>query len=95
MCAVARDLLSSNEVQTFGFYFPANPLLKRILLRGIFEDYESVGGRNGAEDGSDGHVSRVRSDTYNSVILRKGEISREVRSYADIARENIGRPLGQ
>ena len=65
------------------------------LRRSIPRGSENVRGRNGAEDGSDGHVSRVHIDTVNSVILLKRERSREARSYADVARENIGRPLDQ
>ena len=57
--------------------------------------YESVRERNRAEDGSDSHISKVRTDTCNSMMLRKREISREVRRYAGIARENIGIPLEQ
>ena len=45
--------------------------------------YDNMGGRNGAEDG---YVDRVLSDTYDIIILRKRERSREVRSYADVAR---------
>ena len=58
-------------------------------------DYENLGGRDGAEDRSDGRVGRVRADIYDSVILKKRERSWEVRSYNDLARENIEMPLGK
>ena len=59
----------------------------------IFGYYDNVGGRNGSEDRSDGHIGRVCADTYYCVILQKIEISQEVWNYADVARENIERPL--
>ena len=52
---------------------------------------ENVSGINGTKGRFLGRVSRVCADTSNGVILRKIERSREVRSYADVARENIGR----
>ena len=37
----------------------------------------------------------VRRGTYDTVKLDKGEISRAVRSYADVTREDVQTPLGQ
>ena len=37
----------------------------------------------------------VRRGTYDAVKLEKGEKSRAVRSYADITREDVQKPLGQ
>ena len=37
----------------------------------------------------------VRRGTYNTVNLEKGEMSRAVRSYADVTREDVQTPLGQ
>ena len=58
-------------------------------------DYENVRGLTGAEGEFYGYFIRVPTGISNSIILREREISREVRRYADILRENIGRPLGQ
>ena len=67
-----------------------------FLQRGIiFGDYENVSERNGAKDIFYGPVSRARTDTSSSVILHKREGPQEVRSYADLNRGNIGRPLDQ
>ena len=46
-------------------------------------DCGKVGKENGAMECPDGGT---HSDTYNDVILEKGEMSRAVRSYADITR---------
>ena len=51
-----------------------------------------LGRENGAMECPD---ERKHNRTYNSVILDKGEKSREVRSYADVTRENVETPLGQ
>ena len=51
-----------------------------------------MGGGSRAEEVS---ISREQDDTYNSVILQKRERPWELRSYADVARENIKRPLGK
>ena len=56
----------------------------------IVVDYDNMGMRNEAEDGS---VGRLGEYTYGSVILRERERSWEVRSYADVARENTESPL--
>ena len=37
----------------------------------------------------------LRGGTYNTVKLEKGEMSRAVRSYADVTREDLQTPIGQ
>ena len=37
----------------------------------------------------------VRRGTYDTVKLEKGEMSREIRRYADVTREDVQTPLGQ
>ena len=37
----------------------------------------------------------THNDTYDAVILEKGERSRVVSSYADVTREDVKTPLGQ
>ena len=51
-----------------------------------------MGRKNGAKECSSG---KVQNGTYDTVILRKGERSRVVRSYADVTRGNIETSLGQ
>ena len=59
---------------------------------------ESVGdcGKAGRENGAM-ECSNVgaRKGTYDAVKLEKGEKSWEVRSYADVTREDVQTPLGQ
>ena len=37
----------------------------------------------------------THNGTYDAIILEKGEMSRAVRSYADVTREDVKMPLGQ
>ena len=59
---------------------------------------ECVGdcGKTGRENGAmECPKIRLRIGTYNTVKLDKGEISRAVRSYADVTREDVQTPLDQ
>ena len=51
-----------------------------------------MGRGNGAKECLDGGTYNVM---YNAFILKIGERSRAVRSYADITREDVKTPLGQ
>ena len=58
----------------------------------IVGDCDKVGRGNSAKDWPDGGTF---IGTKDSVILKKGERSRSVRSYADVTRKYVKRPLGQ
>ena len=55
-------------------------------------DCGKTGRKNGAMEFPN---IRVHRGTYNIVKLEKGEISRTVRSYADVTREDVHTPLGK
>ena len=65
--------------------------LNHLLLVVIVGDCGKTGRKNGAMDCPN---IRVRGGTYDTVKLEKGEISRAVRSYSDITREDVQTPLG-
>ena len=51
-----------------------------------------MGRGNGAKECPNGGA---HNDTYDAVILEKGERSRVVSSYADVTREDVKTPLGE
>ena len=55
-------------------------------------DCGKTGRKNGAMECSNIGVCR---GTYDAIKLKKGEKSRAVRSYADVTREDVQKPLGQ
>ena len=55
-------------------------------------DCGKVGRENGAMECPDGGT---HNGTHDAVILEKGERSRAVRSYAEVAREDVKTPFGQ
>ena len=55
-------------------------------------DCGNTGRKNGATECPN---IGVRRGTYDTVKLEKGEISRAVRSYADVTREDVQTPLGK
>ena len=55
-------------------------------------DCGKTGRENGAMECSNIGARKV---TYDAVIFYKGEKSWEVRSYADVTREDVQTPLGQ
>ena len=57
-----------------------------------FGDCGKTGRENGAMECPN---IGVRRGTYDTVKLDKGEISRAVRSYADVTREDVQTPLEQ
>ena len=53
-------------------------------------------GKTGRENGAmESPNIGVRGGTYDAVKLEKGEISRVVRSYADVTREDVQTPVGE
>ena len=69
-----------------------------MIIYKVTPDPVSVGdcGKTGRENGAmECSNIKVRRGTYDAIKFEKEEKSREVRSYADVTREDVQNPLGK